>query len=279
MRRRFGSDEHQAAHHIAQWLEHREHGLSSEDLIANYTSADEPYFRERAWEVLVAQYLRVSGHQLRAGPNAPDFLMEYAGRRVWVEAICPRPTGIPKEALDYNASGYVAPFKQQGLRWTAAFKEKKDKLTKYEADEIVRPDDAYIIAINSSRLGVAQPDHGISRYPFALETVYPLGPIALELDEARRRIVGAQQTERRFILNHNNVEIPTTAFLDPANNGVTAIIGCARTGYRDPARGLFLVHNAFARAPIPPGFLADAEEWVATLVDNDTAVDILKVSA
>jgi hypothetical protein len=58
---------------------------------------------------------------------------------------------------------------------TAAFKEKWQKLQDYERKRIIRPGDAYVIAISGVQLGSIPMDHGISRLPLVVKTVLPVG--------------------------------------------------------------------------------------------------------
>ena len=93
------------------------------------------------------------------------------------------------------------------LRWTAAFKEKWQKLQDYQRKGIVGPEDAYVIAISGVQLGAIPIDHGISRLPLAVETVFPVGPLAVILNTETHRIEGSRVSERFLIRNSNNAAV------------------------------------------------------------------------
>jgi type I restriction enzyme S subunit len=86
------------------------------------------------------------------------------------------------------------------LRWTAAIKEKAEKLlgsvdgsrVGYLTKGTVRSDEAYVIAINGRmlrRLGSSL--LGISQFPFAAEAVFAFGPYELHLDRKTLKVVEA----------------------------------------------------------------------------------------
>ena len=74
----------------------------------------------------------------------------------------------------------------QGLRWAS---------------------DAYVIAISGVQLGAIPMDHGISRLPLAVETVFPVGPLAVILNTETRRIEGSRVSERFLIRNANKAPV------------------------------------------------------------------------
>src|SRR5208283_962336 len=136
------------------------------------------------------------------------------------------------------------------LRWTAAYKEKVQKVAQYRAAGIVDAADAYVIAISGCQLGALPTEHGISTFPLSLETVFPIGPRALLVDRTSGRVSGATVTERFNIKSRNGSPVPTTPFVDPAHSGVSALIGFASDRHATPSLPLYVVHNPLARVPV-----------------------------
>jgi hypothetical protein len=163
------------------------------------------------------------------------------------------------------------------LRWTAAFKEKWQKLQEYQRKGIVGADDAYVIAISGVQLSSIPMDHGISRLPLAVETVFPVGALAVILNMETRRIEGSRISERFMIRNANNAAVPTTPFVDPTYAGVSAVFGCSLDRCADAALPAYVAHNPLARMRIPPGVLGTAvEEWIAEPVSTPGEFELTK---
>jgi hypothetical protein len=103
------------------------------------------------------------------------------------------------------------------LRWTAAFKEKWQKLQEHQRKGIVGPDDAYVIAISGVQLGSIgsiSMDYGISGLPLAVETVFPVGPLSgfggnetaefISTSLSRRCLPGAESHRKRLARRHRH---------------------------------------------------------------------------
>jgi type I restriction enzyme S subunit len=99
------------------------------------------------------------------------------------------------------------------LRWTAAIKAKWEKLKVYHTKNIVAASDAYVIAVNGCQLGAFPLNEGVSRYPYAVEAVYPLGPGALTIDK-HGKIGNPFVTTRLAIQTAKGAPVPTSLFLD-----------------------------------------------------------------
>ena len=74
--------------------------------------------------------------------------------------ICPAPTGIPEQWLNPRGEGLQFPHEAILLRWTAAIKEKAQKLLGNPATEtkgylqkgVVGEQDVYVVAVNARML-------------------------------------------------------------------------------------------------------------------------------
>jgi type I restriction enzyme S subunit len=209
--------------------------------------------------------------------EGPDFLLAHGSRRVWVEVVCPEPTGLPQDWLEIqtNHAGSV-PHEAILLRWTSAIKDKTEKLIGsvdgrvkgYLRSGLVTEDDVYVIAVNGCMLrhGPFSALHGISQFPYAVEAVFPVGPFQINIDRTSLKSVGTGYQERYHIPKPNGASVPTHAFLDPRYQGVSAIWavdfnGGTVVGNHEPSA---LVHNPFAAQPLPKGFLPADSEFIAS---------------
>ena len=142
------------------------------------------------------------------------------------------------------------------LRWTAAIKAKWEKLKVYHTKNIVAASDAYVIAVNGCQLGAFPLNEGVSRYPYAVEAVYPLGPGALTIDK-HGKIGNPFVTTRLAIQTAKGAPVPTSLFLDKR----CEIVGRSLDRSEKSDLPLVVVHNHVASIP-PRIFGSDAEEWV-----------------
>ena len=101
------------------------------------------------------------------------------------------PKGVPGDWLEHPKPNEFktgdVPHTEVLLRWTAALKAKCDKLDIDLKKKIIGENDAYVIAINGCQLGAFALNHGVSRYPYAVEAVYALGPVAIPIDKETGR--------------------------------------------------------------------------------------------
>jgi type I restriction enzyme S subunit len=212
----------------------------------------------------------------------PDFLITAGSRRIWIEVVCPTPSGVPKDWIEIQfGQGGSVPHNEILLRWTSAFKEKAQKLlgvpdsqtSGYLAKGIVSTDDSYVIAINGCQLrhGPFAALTGVSQFPYAAEAVFPIGPYQIRIDRETLQAVGSGYQERFSISKANAATVPTHAFLDPAYKMISAIWavdfnGCGAIGNRQPSA---VIHNPCAANPIPVGFLPANEEFQALQSGED----------
>ncbi|TRL37172.1 hypothetical protein FM996_03050 [Methylosinus sporium] len=264
------------------WRHHLAAGLPNRHFVTEFTSGKRERFFQRLWEMLLARHLCAQGHILKSPDNGPDFRFEHDGRVVWVEAISPEPRGLPSDWMQmpppntYRVS--TVPHDEIALRWTAAFKEKFEKLKAYRSKGIVGNDDAYVIAIHGGQLGLIPLDCGVSRLPLALETVFPVGPLAIPFDRVTQKLGQAEVSLRFDIAKANGSTVPTTSFVDQTHAGVSAVIGFSRDHAIAPELSLHVVHNPFARVRVPFGVLGrSVEEWYGEPVGTEgVEIDLRK---
>ena len=132
-------------------------GLADPNFVSRLTSGQDPTFWACLSEALLADRLRNKTFPDRSTiGEGPDFLVLDGGPKVWIEVICPEPRGVPAEWSTLNEEVTNFPHENILLRWTAAIKEKSEKLigdadgstNGYLQSGLVEPNDAYVIAVN-----------------------------------------------------------------------------------------------------------------------------------
>lgn len=207
----------------------------------------------------------------------PDFLTVENGRKIWIEVTCPQAAGVPSYWDEVNVNEVVDfPHKEILLRWTAAIKEKSEKLIGslngsvkgFIEKGIVGPEDAYVIAVNGCQLrhGPFSYLFGISQFPFAAEAVFAIGPYQMRINRETLEQVGAEHSYRPEIEKPSGATVPAYTFLDPRFRPISAIWavdinGASVIGNDDP---MAVVHNPNAFVSIPLGLLPAHDEYVAT---------------
>lgn len=250
----------------------------------NELAGNEGAFWSALSEALVFDRIAAKAFGARAKiGHGPDFLLMDNGRRVWIEVVCPQPGDIPADWLACVPGFGSVPHNQILLRWTAAIKEKTEKLLGspdgqrkgYLQKGVVDPSDCYVIAVNGCRLrhGLASALEGITQYPYAVEAALALGPYSYSVDLQSNKIVREGYSERYLIPKSNASTVPASTFLDPRNSMVSAIWAVDFNGTRarfstEPSA---VIHNPLAKNPVPVGFLSSDIEYVSE-VEGDFIV-------
>lgn len=247
-------------------------------MVAEVTSGDDGKLCARVWEAMLYRHLSTLGFEFRktdvmkSGNPGPDFCIVHKGQIIWIEAVTPAPEGILQDWLAPPILGELKmaskPYEQMLLRWTSVLKDKRDKLKSYVEKNIVDPKDCTVIAINSCRLSdFAKDDLGNSRFPFAVEAVFTVGPLAYPITQDGQPGGEPRNIPRHTIQKPNSKDIPkdipTGNFLDPCYANVSAIVGCYQKDIINGALSLTVVHNPLARVPLPRGILGANKEYVA----------------
>ncbi|MDO9230490.1 MAG: hypothetical protein Q7U03_13115 [Syntrophales bacterium] len=258
-------------------------GLADAKFTKEFCSGSDQKFWSCVSEALLAARLRNVG--LDPEPShggGPDFLVIEDGRKIWVEVICPEPTGVPSEWLTSELGNVVSfPHEPILLRWTSAIKEKAEKLigssdgaiTGYIEKGIVASGDSYVIAVNGRQLrnGPFPALFGISQFPFAVEAVFALGPYQIRINRDSLEQTGAGHQHRPLILKPKGAPVSAYTFLDARFQPISAIWavdvdGTSAIGNSEP---MAVIHNPNAVNPIPIGFLPAHDEYVAKPIGTE----------
>lgn len=270
---------------------HVEGGFGDHNALQRLASDSDAQFWQQLSEVLVAEELRRVPLAFSHQGEGPDFLLEQDGRRVWVEVICPEPVGLSDDWLRVvPGQAFAVPSEAMLLRWTAAIKEKSEKLLGrndgrslgYLTKGIVLQSDAYVIAINGRMLRKdGFPElNGISQYPLAVEAAFAIGPYAVKFERGSRQPIGACHTHRPLVSKPSGSDVPADTFLDPRFAPVSAIwaVDIDERGLFGEDSPMAVVHNPLARNPLPLGLLPARHEYVASLVEDGYGVHVLSGS-
>lgn len=277
------------------WETFQKYDLQDSAFVTEFTSGSCERLLQRYTEMLFAWYFIQLGFSPISKDKGPDLCIEHNGVRIWIEIITPQllpPLGsgteakkAAKEIEDYLAPpptdpkkirAISIPTKQILLRWTAALKEKREKLsgrkTKknnqpgYIEEGIVKPEDCYVIAINSILLG-RRGFIGISQRPNPIEATFAVGPIQVTINRETSEAIASEPSYRPYILNHNQSHVPADSFLNPDYKEVSALIathvGLEAAIQSCPPSPRVLVHNPYAVNPLPKHIFKTGEEYVA----------------
>ncbi len=257
-------------------------GLADTNFVRELTLGQDSRFWSCLSEALLADRLSSKTFPDRSiVGEGPDFLVMDGDRKVWIEVICPEPRGVPADWLNPDEGSTNFPHEDILLRWTAAIKEKAEKLlgkadgtiNGYLQTRVVASNEAYVIAVNGCQLrsGPFAALFGISQFPFAAEAVFPIGPYQLRINRDTLEVVGRGHQHRPYVINRNGAQVPAYVFLDQRFNPVSAIWavdvnGGTVIGNSEP---MVVIHNPNAINPISIGFLPADNEYVATPCSAD----------
>ncbi len=251
-------------------------------------------FSARFWEMyLYCALLERStdlGYVVSCQKPGPDVLLESNYGRVWIEAVTPT-NGEP--GRDHSLAEPLFPsivvggengkpicptsskFAEDGripeemivLRYTSAIRDKYVKYLGYLKNGIIDKNDAYVIAINKSRLAY-QSAEAANDLPRFLKAVFPVGDLEVLLDKETRNIVGHRNRPRFSIPKGVNSSVSVQLFVSGRKRGISAILCSAAnpSQYASPLGSDFdVAHNLLCRQPIFRGLVPAAREWWAEL--------------
>lgn len=235
-------------------------------------------FSARFWEMyLTCAFLEKAsdrGYFLSCPKPGPDIRLDLNGDRIWVEAVTATngEPGRPDSLMEPSPDGsYRIPEEKIVLRYTTAIRDKYVRYLHYLRMGLVHKNDAYVVAVNKSRLAYRWAAAAID-LPRFLKAVYPIGELEVLIDRNVPRIVGAQNRPRFFIPKANKSKVPVQAFVDRRWRGLSAVLcSDADVGWSKSPLGadLELAYNPLSRRPIARGVIPAAREWWAKLNGTD----------
>jgi hypothetical protein len=248
--------------------DHIASGLADGNAEQRLCSQVDTVYWQQLSEVLLADQLSRVGIRPTHSGEGPDFLIEHAGRRIWIEVITPEPKDVPQGGNDLPHEAIL-------LRWTAAIKEKSErlfgnsdkKIVGYIEKKIVATDDAYVIAVNGRLIRHREWSDfiGISQFPVVVESVFPVGPIQVRLDLETLQRTSIDYEHRTLIPKPGGHTVPATAFLEPHFKPISGIwaVDIDESVLLRLKSPMVVVHNPGAVNPIPEKFLPAHSEYIA----------------
>lgn len=242
---------------------------------SHFLSDAKKHFHARTWEMVLACTLLDAHLTLECPPpDGPDIKVAGGEHPVWIEAtIAELGDGENSAArIEYcNGCGEepcacrVRRFNVQPdktiLRYTNALAKKKDHLDKFRDRNTVAPSDPYVIAIN----GALQDDHSAGDFdPAILKAVYPLGEAFVTFRPYSDTPPEEGHFRRDSITNPRGSEVSTCAFLEPAYEGVSAILYSQARAWqlhRSVPDHMIVIHNSQAKNPLPDGYFPFGREF------------------
>ena len=253
---------------LATWKSFNHEGLAKGNFVSDLISKNDSKLFQRLWEMVLALHLIEQGFKIQSNESGPDFSFEIDGKKVWVEAIAPEPCDAIKERR--NRQGGPVPYEQILLRWTSALASKRQRFLEYRDKGIVRSGDVCIIAINGHML---EERRGISMLPYAVETAFPIGPLAVNINKRTLEYSDLYNSERRFVQKPSGANVSTDSFLNQENCYISAVVGCSNCWTPLPEyHEMSIVHNPFADSRFPHRQFGAKFEYVCELGRDEDSI-------
>ena len=243
------------------WDHFNRRGLAKGNFVADLTSGDDSKLFQRLWEMFLARHLVEQGFEIRSNDPGPDFSFETDGKKVWIEATAPEP-----------GANHVSD-EQILLRWTSALSVKKKKFLEYRSKGIVQNNDVCLIAINGHLLGGGP--WGESQLPDAVEAVFPVGLLTIDIHRRTGERNGLYNSERRSVRKSSGADVPTDSFLRQENRHISAVVGCSSCW--KPYALMSIVHNPFADSRFPLKQFGADLEYVCESGEGEDSVVIHEI--
>lgn len=278
LKTRFAGNPQELQYYAGLWHAFQASNLADPHFTKEITSGDEGCFWSRVWEMVLYRHLATLTKEISSTAAGPDFRAVLEGAPVYIEAVTPAPTGLPIEWLippTGRARVLSFPHEAMLLRWTAALKEKREQLERHKKGGYIQDGVPTVIAVNSCRLSWRPEEIGITQLPFAVEAVFPVGPLAVPVNTRTGEFGQSYQSARFSIPSRRGSPVPTDSFLNPDYSGVSAVLGCATCHVPGGSLPLVLVHNPLALNPLPLGVLGAKTEYIARQVGDEIQIERL----
>jgi hypothetical protein len=227
-------------------------------------------FPARSWEIYLLAVLSDAGLQLQpAGAKGPDICAKIGDQRVWIEAVVPTP-GTSEDRVFQRPQGPKEKKWHGGLysedslllRYRSVIGDKLEKIDGYIRQDIVKPKDIVLIALNQS--SIRDSDLHDNEVPAMLKAVLPLGEPVIASNGTSEAHVTIPP--RFAITKQNSAEVSTTLFLEKRSASIAGALFAAQNVWnlrKTTETDLGLVHNPQASAAFPRNKIPwKCEFWV-----------------
>ena len=260
--------------HIKEWLE---------ELWEQYEPyADKDFseklkkeFHQRTWEMYLACTLLNRGFLLKEiktkKGGEPDICLELNGKNIWLEAIAPR-VGEGNDRIPEIQYGVVqdVPEEQMLLRLRNALEVKFNKYKDYLGKNIIKENEAYIIAINKGAL--LHPDPQI---PLILKCLFSIGFLGIPIRSEKSRT--PFWSRREELKKKSGSSISMGFFENPEYSCISAVVYCVDNILNSPrdkntmGDNFVFVLNPLAKNRIEEKLFGFGQVWKK---DNDKVINL-----
>lgn len=220
-------------------------------------------FLSRCWELFVTTVCLERGLSVvpKSATQGPDVRIKHSGRDIWIEAVIAT-KGQGKDAVPDLMFGKVqdVPEEEMLLRLRQSLDAKYQQYRRHIQAGIVKSEDLFVIAVSRGPI-----DHVEADPPLITKCLFAIGHPVLSIPKD-----GGQPqlslSDRPTITKQSGASVPMDFFVDPAHQGISAVIYCKNNILNHPephGSDFVIVHNPHAKNPLPINFLGVGEEWVS----------------
>jgi hypothetical protein len=233
-------------------------------------------FQPRYWEMYLGYLalrakLSVMSKKKNRG-KGPDLQVTLTtGQNLFIEATAPGPgTGdneVPEPTplrVGVNEIAQDIPIEKILLRITSSIETKFEAYDRYLRDQILRPNDPYIVAVNPGAMPSARGE--FFDPPLIIRSLFGVGNLMVSFDRDNPGLNETHYSICHQIIKHNDEPIGTKYFLDSRYCGLSAIIfsDAHPLSLPKPDGSEFkLVHNPDATNPVDRGLFKIGREYWA----------------
>lgn len=215
------------------------------------------HFLQRFWEMYVCATFLCHGFSVNKKSNeGPEFYVQIAGHRVWIEAIAPNPGDGPDYVSEPPyGEAFDVPSEKIILRYTSALLDKLRKYKEFCKKGMLLDTDRYVVAINSR--GIPHAPYG-SALPYHVHAFLPFGNRTVSIDPKSSKITDSFLQYRDRVIKLNGKTVSTQPFLDSGYAGISAVIHSAvdcANGPSELGADFDVLHNPLAKCALPTGSL------------------------
>lgn len=233
----------------------------------NFPNEFKKQFSQRTWELYLGVALLNRGYTLGEHRDVgPDFKIPLDDKNsVWIEAISVKKgDGQDKVPEIKYGKAIDVPEKEMLLRLTSGLGEKYQKYLSYLQSNIIKSNDSFVIAIDRSDL-----QHTDPQIPLIFKCLFAIGHQVLLINSTKPRpkTEGSNWSSREKVNKMSGNEVPMLLFRNSDFESVSAIIYCTTNILNSPRNPKYMgnnfvvVHNPFAKNPLPENFIKFGEEW------------------
>jgi hypothetical protein len=233
---------------------------------SNFPNEFKKQFNQRAWELHLGSTLINRGYVLGSHTaTGPDIKIPYQSKNFWIEAITVEKGDAQDKVPDIEyGKAMNVPEKEMLLRLTAGLREKHQKYLKYLKGRLVSQDDPFVIAIDRAPL-----EHPDAQIPLILKCLFAIGHqvLFLKTDKPRPKTEASTWSAREKVNKISGSEVEMLMFRDASFEGISAVIYCSWNILNSPrdldkmGDNFAIVHNPFAKNPLPDKFFKFGETW------------------